>query len=130
MSQERLDFGLLHAVSDGARHVYSALNDAAERVGILNCAGACGVDRGDMRRALDRRDRGVWTEYAMAIGAIAPYQQRRDIAAAFVAPLGFLLNDAAPPMTDKERADRLEAVIAGLGPIAQEAARAALGGRR
>ena len=130
MSQVSLDFGLLHAVTDGARHVYAGLNDAVERVGILNAAGACGIDRGDLRRAIDRRDRGVWTEYAMAIAAIAPFAQRRTIANAFVEPLGFTLTDAIPPLTDKERADKLEAVITALGPIAQEAARAALGGRR
>lgn len=130
MSQESLDFGLLHAVTEGAHHVYAALNEASDRVGILTCAGACGIDRADMRRALDRRQRGVWTEYSMALAAIAPYQQRRNIAAAIVTPLGFVLGDATPPLTDKERADTAMAVINSLGPIAQEALRAAMGGRR
>jgi hypothetical protein len=130
MTQEPLRFGRLYEVADGVRSTYRALNDAVDQLGIVVAAGACGADRADVRRALDRDGRAVKVEWAIAIAAAAGPDARRAIAEALVSALGFRISDAAPPLSDKERADKLEAVVAALGPIAQEAARAALGGRR
>lgn len=128
--QEALDFGRLYTVTDAARALYRGLNDAVDQVGILPAAGACGIDRADLRRALDRDSRRVGVEHAMSIASMAGSDVRRRIADAFVQPLGLTVGDALPPMTDKERADRAEAALLALGPIGQQAYAAAMGGRR
>lgn len=130
MSQESLKFGRLHEVPDSVRAAYRALNDAVDQLGIVVAAGACGADRADVRRALDRDGRAVKLEWAIAIAAAAPHDARRAIAEALVSALGFRVVDELPPLSDKEARDKAEGVIAALGPIAQEAYRAALGGRR
>jgi hypothetical protein len=130
MSQESLDFGRIYRVADGARALYRAMNDAIDVVGILPAAGACGVNRSDLRRALDRDERRVAVEHSMSIGALADYDTRKRMVAAYADTLGFSVCDAAPPLTDAERSTRLEAALRALGPIGEAAARAALGGSR
>lgn len=130
MSQDSLDFGRTFRVADGVRKLYRLANDAVDQTGLLISAGACGCSHADLRRALDRDGRSLKVEWAMSIAAVAPIDVSIAIEKAFVSPSHRTVVDTAPPLTDKERADRLEAVIASLGPIAQEAARAALGGRR
>lgn len=128
--QEALDFGRLYRVVDSARLLYRNLNDAIDQVGILTAAGACGMDRGDLRRALDRdAGRRVGVESAMAIAALCGSDMRKAIASAFVQPLDLSIGDALPPLTDKERADRCEAALRALGPIGEAARVAALGGK-
>jgi hypothetical protein len=130
MSQESLDFGRLYKVSDGVRGIYRSLADAVDQVGILPAAGACGADRTDLRKALDRDGRFLRVEWAMSIGAMALFDVRKQIASSFVGPLGFRVADELPPLSDKERADRLEGALASLGPIGQQALIQALVGRR
>lgn len=125
--QEALDFGRLYKVSDASRALYRALNDGADQVGILPAAGACGIDRGDLRRALDRDSRRVAVEHAMSIAAMCGSDVRNRIAAAFVEPLDLVIADSLPPMTDRERADRCEAALRSLGPVGEQARLAALG---
>jgi hypothetical protein len=131
MSQESLNFGRLDRVGDCAREVYRKLNDAIDEVGIVTAAGACGMDRGDLRKQLDRKkgqhSAGVWVEDAMNIAALCSSDTTIAIAAAFCRPLGLRAVDALPPMTDKERADRCEAALDALGPIGKAARLAALG---
>lgn len=129
MSQESLDFGRLYKVDDGARRVYRFLQDAVDIVGILPAAGACGIDRGDMRRALDRDGRRLAVEHAMAIGALVARtngELAEKLATAIVEPIV----PPSPPMTDAEARIRLEAAMRALGPIGEQAMFAALGGRR
>lgn len=130
MSQEGLDFGFHYRVADGTRDIYRNLSDTAAKVGLLQAAGACGIDSGDLRRSLDRNGRRVAVEHAMAIAAIAGYDQRRAIASAFVDTLGFEIADALPRLSDKERAARLEGALRTLGPLGEQAMLQALGGRR
>jgi len=130
MSQESLDFGRLYRVSDGVRHVYRRVNDCVDVVGILPAAGACGIDRSDLRRALDRDGRRLAVEHALAIAAIAPHEMGGRVGQSFVEPLGFDVADQQPPMTDRERADRLETALRLLGPLGEQALRNALGGQR
>jgi hypothetical protein len=128
--QETLDFGRLYRVTDATRRLYRILNDAAESIGILQCAGACGLDRGDMRRALDRdKGRRVAVEHAMSIAAMGGPDIRRAIGEWFLKPLDLVPADTLPPLTDKERADRCEAALRALGPIGEAARIAALGGK-
>ena len=128
--QEALDFGRLYRVADASRAVYRNLNDAVDQIGILQAAGACGIDRGDLRRALDRDGgRRVGIEHVQAIGALCGPDMRKTLATAVVAPWDFSIADSLPPMTDSEARARLEAALNALGPIGQAARVAALGGK-
>jgi hypothetical protein len=128
--QEALDFGRLYRITEGARKVYRFLSDAVDQTGVLQAAGACGIDRGDMRRALDRDGRRVAVEHAMAISAITDsIDLRRSIASAIVQPLGFRVIDDAP-MDDKEARIRLESALRSLGPLGEQKLHEAYGGRR
>lgn len=128
--QVSIDFGRLYRVTDAVRALYRGLNDAVDQVGILPAAGACGIDRGDLRRALDRDNgRRVGVEHAMAIAALSGPDMRVQIASAFVEPLDLRVTDELPPMTDAEARARLEAALNALGPIGQAARLAALGGK-
>ena len=128
--QEALDFGRLYRITEGARRVYRFLGDAVDQTGILPAAGSCGIDRGDLRRALDRDGRKIAVEHAMSIAAIVDsIDLRRKICAAFVEPLGFAVTDAAP-MDDREARSRLESALRALGPIGEMAMHEAYGGRR
>ena len=128
--QEALNFGRLYRITEGARRVYRLLGDAVDQTGILPAAGACGIDRGDMRRALDRDGRKIAVEHAMSIAAIVDsIDLRRNIADAIVQPLGFRIVDDAP-MDDKEARIRLEGALRALGPLGEQAMFAAYGGRK
>jgi hypothetical protein len=127
--QEALDFGRLYTVTDSARQVYRHLNDAVEQVGILTAAGACGIDRGDFRRALDRNGRYIAVEHAMAVGALCGPDMRRQVGSWILKPFALVVADELPPLTDKERADRCEAALRALGPLGEAARVAALGGK-
>lgn len=130
MSQEPLDFGRLYRVADGARSVYRAINDAVDSIGILPAAGACGIDRGDLRRALDRDGRKIAIEHALAIAAVADYDASRRIIEPIAETIGFSITDDLPRLTDRQRADRLEGALRALGPIGEQAMRSVLGGRK
>lgn len=128
--QETLDFGRLYRVTDATRLVYRRLNDAVDVTGILAAAGACGIERSDLRRALDRDGRRLAVEHAMAISALVDsLDLRRQINAAFVSPSGFRLVEDAP-MDDKEARIRLESALRSLGPIGEAKLHEAYGGRR
>ncbi len=128
MSQEALDFGLLYRVEDSARSLYRMLNDAIKPGEMLRVAGACGIDRGDLRRSLDRDGRRVAVEHALAIAALASTTDRRTIASTFAGALGFDIRETTP-LTDKERADRLEVAMRSM-PLGEQLVANALGGRR
>lgn len=128
--QETLDFGRLYRITEGARRVYRHLNDAVDQTGILVAAGACGIDRTDLRRALDRDGRRLAVEHSMFIAAVVDsIDARRNIAHAIVNPLGFRLIEDAP-MDDKEARIRLESALRSLGPIGEAKLHEAYGGRR
>jgi hypothetical protein len=127
--QEALDFGRLYRVTDGARGIYRKLQDAVDVVGVVTAAGACGIDRGDLRRALDKEGRRVAVEHAMSIAAVAPTNLRLEIAEWFLKPLDLVPTVGLPPLSDKEARLRLEAALQSLGPIGEAARIAALGGK-
>jgi hypothetical protein len=129
MSQEKLDFGRLYKVADATRHLYRRINDCVDVVGILTAAGACGIDRSDLRRSLDRDGRRLAVEHALSIAAVSSVDMGGRIAQAFVEPLGFEIAEPAAPMTDNERAARLEVALRQLGPVGEQALRNALKGR-
>ena len=128
--QEALDFGRLYRVADSMRAVYRYASDAVDITGVLPAAGACGIDRGDLRRALDRDGRKLAVEHAMSIGAlVAGTDLCRQLATAIVQPMGFRLTEDAP-LDDKEARIRLESALRALGPIGVAAMHDAYGGHR
>lgn len=133
MSQQALDFGRLYRVEEQERVIYRSLNDAVESIGgIVVAAGACGIDRADLRRSLDHKTRYLAVEHAMSITAILR-GSNSDLASricrAFVSVADFAIADAAPPLTDRERADRLESAMRSM-PLGEQLVAHALGGRR
>jgi hypothetical protein len=133
MTQESLRFDRLHTVADSAREVYRHVGDAVASLGLLQAAGACGIDRGDLRRSLDRDGRRVAVEHAMSIAALTADSNptlAEKICAALVRPAGLEVCQPGPPLTDAERAARLEAALRSLGPVGDQLMQQALGGRR
>jgi hypothetical protein len=101
-------------VDVAARKVYRSICDNLESVGgIETAAGICGIDRGDLRRALDRKSRYLAVEHVMAIVA----RMRRfnagkatEIAASVVYPMGFLVFPLVE-LPAEEKARRLEKLV-------------------
>jgi hypothetical protein len=113
-------------VDEGVRRVYRMLDDALGSIGgIAVAAGVCGIDRGDLRRALDRNGRRMAVEHVMAINARL-FRYNASLATKIGSALVEAANlDVFPrvTLTDKERADRLErlgetrhVVVVGLKP--------------
>lgn len=128
--QESIDFGRHHAIGDATRRAYREINNAVDILGITAAAGACGYDRADLRRALDRNDRRLAWDHAIAIAMVSPFEVRKVLATVGVEPLGFCIANPIPPMSDRERAEVAESVLRSLGPIATAAHAAALDARR
>lgn len=106
-------------VSRCAVHAYRHLVDSLDTIGGIDvAAGVTGMDRGDLRKAIDRTVVGngvrrIPLEHAMAIGArLARYNPSlaEKLGAAIVNPLGLEVKPIVT-ITDKERADRLEAHV-------------------
>ena len=119
-------------VAGGLRRAYRLLDDGVERIGgIAVAAGLCGMDRGDLRRALDRNGRRIALDHAVAIAARLrqyDYGHATRIGAALVEPLDLLVFPRTT-LTDKERADRYEAVLRSM-PMGTELIAQILAGTR
>jgi hypothetical protein len=126
--QEALDFGRLYRITDATRRIYRHLGDAVDQIGVLPAAGACGIDRGDLRRALDRDGRKIAVEHALAIAAVAPVDACRSIVTTFCESLGYRAMEDAP-MDDKEARIRLETALRSLGPLGEAKLHEAYGRR-
>jgi hypothetical protein len=119
------------ACEDAERRVYRLLEDGIGELGGLTvAAGVCGIDRGDLRRALDHKGRYVAVEHAMAIGGRLRrfnYGLATKLGSAIVECFDL---DVFPrtALTDKERADRLEAMVRSM-PLGDQLVANAYGGR-
>lgn len=115
------------------RRVMRALEDAQEAAGgNLVVAGATGIDKSDLSKMFDPGSgRHMRLKALPQIAALrtTSMELRRRILEPLAELLGFHVLEGEP-MTDKERADVGEAVIAALGPIAVDAYNRALKGRR
>jgi len=122
MASESQDNAETAAVESASRKVYRHLTDGIECIGgIIVAAGVCGARHGDLRRALDRRDRYIAVEDCIAIGT-----RLRLYNATLATKLGSALVetfdlDVFPrvTMTDKERADRLERLVRSM-PLGEQ----------
>jgi hypothetical protein len=119
-------------VEDAARKVYRLLADAIEALGGLDvAAGVCGIDRADLRRGVDRAGRYVRVEHAIALGArVARYNPTlaTKLGSALVEAFGLEVFPRVT-LTDRERADRLEALVRRM-PLGDQLLAEALGGKR
>lgn len=120
-------------VESAIRRVYRYLSDGVESIGGIEvAAGLCGgIDRADLRKGLDRNGRYVRIEHALAIGC-----RLRRFNATLATKLGSALVetfdlDVFPrvTLTDKERADRLQALVRSL-PLGEQLLAEVLGSKR
>lgn len=133
MNAEALDNASQGLAQSCLRLVYRHLDDGIEGIGgMIVAAGACGLDRGDLRRSIDRNGRrGVVLDDIVHIGQrirAVNYGLITRIASAIVQPWDL---DVFPrvSLTDKERADRLEQLVRSM-PLGAQLVEEALGGRR
>lgn len=109
------------------------LEDAIPAIGGMDvAAGACKVDRSDLRKALDLNGRrGVLLVDYLYIGRKVMHENRSLITRLASAIVNAWDLDVFPrvSLTDKERADRLEAQLRAM-PLGDQLVEHALGSRR
>lgn len=130
--QGKFDFGRSFGCDSFFADSMLALRDAYQAAGNLVVAGATGIDESDLPKMFKPGSgRHLRYEAVFKIGALQStgLELRRRILAPLATSFGFELTEREP-LTPEERADTAEAVIAALGPIAQEAYARALGGRK
>lgn len=115
-------------VEASTRRLYRLVDDNLNHVGGIECAaGIVGIDRGDLRRALDHKGRYLAVEHVMAIGArmrrFSPETSQR-IAAAMMQPFDLVIFPRQQ-LTAAERARRLENLMRSM-PLGDELVRKAL----
>jgi hypothetical protein len=111
VTQEALDFGRDHRVSEAMRSVLRILNDATDSLGLLQVAGACGCRTQDLSDALSGRPgRYFRLEWLLGLMDLADTPLRQRIAAVLVGWCGFGVT-AAKPLTPAEKLARLEAKV-------------------
>jgi hypothetical protein len=132
MSADLFDNDERQRCEDAARQVYRGLSDGIENLGgIVVAAGICGLDRSDLRKALDRNGRRVAVEHAIAINARLRrfnYGLATRIGSAFVEPADL---DVFPrvALTPEQENVRMRALIRSM-PMGDQLLADTLGGRR
>lgn len=133
MSAESLDNEEQRLVEESLRRSYRYLDDGIETLGgMLVAAGLCVIDRSDLRKALDRNGRKVALDHVVALGTrLARYNPAlaTKLASAIVHPFGLEVFPRVT-LTDKERADRLEAAMRAMPMGLQLVEQILSGGRR
>jgi hypothetical protein len=130
-SQGSLDFGRSFLTDDAFSTSMLALRDAYMAAGNMVAAGATGIDRSDLPKMFEfGSGRHLRYKAVFQIGALdsTSRELRRRILEPQAKLFGFDLVDHEP-MTDKERADRLEAAMRAM-PLGEQLVANVLGGRR
>jgi hypothetical protein len=128
-----LDFGRLYRVDECYVESMRWVQEAYRQAGNLAAAGATGIDKGDLSKMFEPGSgRHMRFKAVLAFGALqtSSLEIRRNVLAPVAECFGLSVCDPLPPITKEQRCDVAESVIASLGPLAQEAYRNALGGRR
>lgn len=101
-------------VEEASRLMYRWVSECAETIGGIDvAAGVCGIDRGDLRRGIDRNGRYVRGEHFVAIGARASRYNptlATKLGSAMVQALGLEVFPRVS-LTPEEKARRLEELI-------------------
>lgn len=118
-------------IAEAMRTTRRWLADGIEAIGgIVVAAGVCGFDRGDLYKAVDGEKR-IALEHVLKISArirLSNYGLATKIGAAIVGPLDLQVFPRTT-LSDKERADRLEAAMRVM-PMGNEIVANVLGGTR
>lgn len=129
--QGKLPFGQAYTPDQEFGFSMHSLKDAYDAASNLVIAGATGIDKSDLPKMFEPGSkRHLRYQAVFHIGTFASMELRRRALMPLARCWGFEVVDPRPAMTDKERADIAEAVIAALGPLAIDRHLAALGGRR
>lgn len=128
--QAALDFGLGYRVDEEFKISMRALNDAYEAAGNIVVAGATGIDKSDLPKMFEPGSgRHLRYKAVFTIGTLASLELRRRALEPLARAWGLGICDDAP-MDDREARLLAEAALRALGPIGEQALRAAYGGRR
>lgn len=134
MNAESQDNEEQRVVEKAIRDAYRLLDDGIESIGgIAVGAGVCAFDRSDLRKSLDHAGgrRGVALDDALRIGARITRFNRglvTKLGSALVTPFDLGVFPLVA-LTDKERADKLEALVRSM-PLGEQLVDEALGTRR
>ncbi len=111
MSQEALDFGRDHRVTEWHRRILRVLNDAVDAIGLIIAAGACGCRTSELSDALSgRSNRYLRIEWVGAIRDASPADFKYRIDSAFASPDHKV--EPSRKLKPEERLAQLEARIA------------------
>jgi len=122
-------FGQAYRCERSFKDSMLALEDAYASAGNLVVAGATGIDKGDLPRMFEPGSgRHLRYKAVFVIGGLASMELRRKALAPLAAHWGFGLC-APTPLSDKERADRLEQTMRAM-PMGDQLVDHALGGHR
>jgi hypothetical protein len=128
--QPTLDFGLTYRVDEEFKSSMRALNDAYEAAGNLVVAGATGIDKSDLPKMFEPGSgRHLRYKAVFTIGTLASLELRRRALEPLAECWGLKVS-VPEPMDDKDARVVLEAALRALGPVGEQALRAAYGGRR
>lgn len=127
--QQALDFGAAYSCELDFKSSMRALEDAYVSAGNLVVAGATGIDKGDLPKMFEPGSgRHLRYKAVFVIGRLASMELRRRALEPLARHWGFGLCEPEP-MSDKERADRLEAQMRAM-PMGDQLVEYALGARR
>jgi len=127
--QQSINFGAAYNADQAFRDSMRALGDVYDAAGSLVCAGATGIDKGDLAKMFEAGSgRHMRLKAAIVIGQLGSLELRRRALEPIAVAWGLSITDQVP-MSDKERADRAEAALLALGPIGAQALASAMGRR-
>jgi len=128
-AQQPLDFGVAYSCEQEFKTSMRALEDAYVSAGNLVVAGATGIDKGDLPKMFEPGSgRHLRYKAVFQIGRLASMEMRRKLLEPLASHLGFGLCEPVP-LTDKERADRLESLVRSM-PLGDQLVSKTLGGAR
>lgn len=129
--QAALDFGVVWDSRQAFKSSMRALNDAYDSVGNLVCAGATGIDKGDLPKMFEPGS-GRHMRYSAVfdIGKLASLERRVGILTPLAEHYGLRIAEPAEEMPDAEARARLEVALKALGPIGEQAYLTAMGMKR
>ena len=112
-------------------HVRPAIAAAVDRVGLKEFAFRCDSAPSLVADQLaERNSKALRVRQLCTLIEIAPPQSQDEVLSSLLVPAGYEAPKRRQPLTDKERADRLEAALLASGPLGARLLVEALGDRR
>jgi hypothetical protein len=111
--------------------VRPAIAGAVDRVGLKEFAFRCDVAPSLLADQLaERNSKALRVRQLCTLLELAPETSQDELVASLVVPAGYETPKRRQPLTDKERADRLESKLLALGPLGAQILADAMGSRR